>query len=74
MTPGIRIRRRESPAGWAVQTGQGSGLPAPVAGTVLDAYGNLQLGITEAEVTGSDGSTDVELTVSFTAPPDRSER
>ena len=34
------------------QTGQGSGLPAPVIGTVLDANGNLQLGITEAEVTG----------------------
>ena len=50
------------------QTGQGSGIPAPVAGTVVDMNGNLQLGVTEAEVTGSDGSTDVELTVSFTAP------
>ncbi len=54
--------------GLGVQTGQGSGLPAPVAGTVLDAYGNLQLGIVEAEVTTSDGSADIELTVSFTAP------
>jgi len=52
--------------GW--QAGQGSGLPSPVGGTVLDANGNLQLGITEAEVTGSDGSTDVELTVAFTEP------
>jgi hypothetical protein len=50
------------------QTGQGSGIPAPVAGTVVDANGNLQLGVTEAEVTGSDGSTQVELTISFTAP------
>jgi hypothetical protein len=50
------------------QTGQGSGIPAPVAGTIVDANGNLQLGVTEAEVTGSDGSTQVELTISFTAP------
>jgi hypothetical protein len=57
--------------GLGIQSGQGSGLPAPVAGAVLDAYGNLQLGITEAEVTESDGSTDVELTVSFTAPSGR---
>ncbi|MDP9053999.1 MAG: hypothetical protein M3N93_06805, partial [Acidobacteriota bacterium] len=47
---------------------RGSGIPAPVAGTVVDANGNLQLGIVEAEVTASDGSTNVELTVSFTAP------
>jgi hypothetical protein len=50
------------------QTGQGSGIPAPVTGTVLDASGVLQLGVTEAEVTGSDGSTSVELSVSFIAP------
>jgi Putative phage tail protein len=50
------------------QTGRGSGLPAPVGGTVLDDYGNLQLGITETEVTSSDGSSDVELAVFFTAP------
>jgi hypothetical protein len=54
--------------GLGIQSGQGSGLPAPVAGTVIDANGNLQLGITEAEVTASDGSSDVELSVSFTAP------
>jgi hypothetical protein len=50
------------------QTGRGSGIPAPVIGTVTDANGLLQLGITEAEVTGSDGSADVELSVAFTAP------
>ena len=54
--------------GLGIQTGQGSGVPAPVAGTVLDANGNLQLGITEAEVTSSDGSADLALTVAFTAP------
>jgi hypothetical protein len=52
--------------GW--QAGQRAGLPAPVAGTVLDANGVLQLGIAEAEVTGSDGAKDLELTVAFTAP------
>ena len=52
--------------GW--QAGQGSGLPAPVGGTVVDANGNLQLRIAEAEITGGDGSKDVELTVSFTEP------
>ena len=54
--------------GLGVQTGQGSGLPAPVIGTVVDAYGNLQLGIAEAEVIGSDGSATIELTAAFTAP------
>jgi hypothetical protein len=52
--------------GWGA--GNGSGIPNPVGGTVLDANGNLQLGITEAEITASDGSADVELTVAFTEP------
>ena len=52
--------------GW--QTGTDSGLPDPVSGTTLDAYGNLQLGIAETEVAGSDGSTDVQLSVAFTTP------
>ena len=52
--------------GW--QAGNGSGIPNPVGGTVVDANGNLQLGITETEITGSDGSADVELTVAFTEP------
>jgi hypothetical protein len=50
------------------QISQGSGLPMPVGGTVLDANGNLQLGITEAEIMAGDGSADIELTVAFTAP------
>jgi len=52
--------------GW--QTGQDSGLPHPVAGAVVDAYGNPELGIKETEIAGSDGSTDVQLSVAFTAP------
>jgi hypothetical protein len=54
--------------GLGKQSGQGSGLPAPVIGTVIDANGNLQLGITETEITGSDGSAILQLSVSFTAP------
>jgi hypothetical protein len=52
--------------GW--QTGQDSGLPNPVAGTTVDSYGVLELGIAEKEVAGSDGATDVELSVAFTSP------
>jgi hypothetical protein len=52
--------------GW--QAGQRGGLPAPVAGTVLDANGVLQLGITEVEITGGDNAKELELTVAFTAP------
>lgn len=52
--------------GW--QSGQGSSLPAPVAGTVLDSNGDLQLGIQESEVQGGDGSASIELDVAFTGP------
>jgi hypothetical protein len=54
--------------GLGIQGGRGSGLPAPVIGTTVDTNGNLQLGISEAEVIGSDGSAEVDLTVSFTVP------
>lgn len=54
--------------GLGMQSGQGSGVPAPVIGTVFDANGNLQLGIGETEITGSDGSADLELSIAFTAP------
>ena len=55
--------------GLGKQTGQGAGLPAPVAGTVIDANGSLQLGMTESEVDANgSGAVDVELDVSFTAP------
>jgi Putative phage tail protein len=54
--------------GLGSQTGRGSGIPAPVIGTVVDGNGNVQLGITEAEVTASDGSTVVALSVAFVTP------
>ncbi len=52
--------------GW--HSGQGTGLPAPVCGSILDSNGILQLGVRETELNGSDGSTNVELAVSFTGP------
>ena len=54
--------------GLGTQSGRGSGLPAPVAGTVVDTNNNLQLGITESEVISGSGSVNVELAVAFTAP------
>jgi len=52
--------------GW--RSGQSSGLPAPVGGTVIDLNGNPQLGISESEITGNDGSSQVQMQVSFAAP------
>jgi hypothetical protein len=52
--------------GW--QSGQNGGLPGPVGGIVVDANGTLQVGIKETEIAGNDGSANVELDVSFTAP------
>ena len=52
--------------GW--RSGETAGLPAPVGGTVIDSNGNPQLGIAESEITGSDGSAQVQLQVSFAAP------
>ena len=52
--------------GW--RSGEMAGLPAPVGGTVIDSNGNPQLGIAEAEITGSDGSAQVQMQVAFAAP------
>ncbi len=52
--------------GW--QSGQGPGLPSPVGGIVADGYGIPQLAIIEKEVSGNDGSANVELDVSFALP------
>jgi hypothetical protein len=52
--------------GW--RSGETNGLPAPVGGPIIDANGNPQLGIIESEITGSDGSAQVQLQVGFAAP------
>jgi hypothetical protein len=54
--------------GFGTQSGQGSGLPGPICGTVVDGNGNLQLGIMESEVAGSNGSLNVALAVAFVEP------
>jgi len=44
------------------------GLPRPLIGTVVDANGNVQFGVTEATLQAADGSTAVEVTVAFSVP------
>jgi hypothetical protein len=50
------------------QPGSEVGLPRPLMGTVVDANGNVQFGVTEATLQAADGSTAVEVTVAFSAP------
>ena len=58
--PGTAGSRRQS---WA-----GAGIPLPLVGTVLDANGIEQFGITETTIESSDGSFMVQLSVAYTAP------
>ncbi len=44
------------------------GVPRPLIGTVVDAYGNVEFGVTETATQAADGTTILEATVSFTAP------
>ncbi len=44
------------------------GLPRPLIGTVVDANGNLQFGITESSDSDTDGGLTVEANVSFFVP------
>ncbi len=50
------------------QPGYGIGTPKPDCGTVVDQYGNAQLGITEQDSSNADGSMTVTLAVGFQAP------
>ncbi len=51
-----------------VQPDSDVGLPRPLIGTVVDAYGNVEFGITETATQAADGTTILEATVAFTAP------
>ncbi|HYM06119.1 MAG TPA: phage tail protein [Terriglobales bacterium] len=51
------------------QPGTEMGLPRPLMGTVVDAGGNIQFGVTEAAAQAADGSPVVEATVAFSVPP-----
>jgi hypothetical protein len=44
------------------------GLPRPLIGTVLDANGNVQFGVTETAVQAADGTPVVQAAVAFSAP------
>ncbi len=45
-----------------------SGLPRPLVGSVVDAHGIEQFGITETDTESADGSFAVELSVAFVPP------
>lgn len=45
------------------------GVPRPLVGSVLDADGLMQFGITEASVPTTDGSDSIVLSAAFTPPP-----
>jgi hypothetical protein len=50
------------------QPGSEMRLPRPLIGTVVDANGNVQFGVTESSSLAADGSPVVEATVAFSAP------
>ncbi len=50
------------------QPGAGLGWPRPLAGAVVDEYGEPQFEITQQTAPGADGSTEVRLSVGFVAP------
>jgi len=51
-----------------VQPGSEVGLPRPLIGTVLDAYGEVEFGVTEASAQAADGTALVEAVVAFSVP------
>ncbi len=50
------------------QPGSGVGLPRPLVGSVLDAHGIEQFGITESTSESTDGSFTVTLSAEFVPP------
>ncbi len=54
-------------AGGGIGTKQG-GLPRPLVGSVVDANGIEQFGITETAIQSGDGSFAIQLSVAFTTP------
>ncbi len=44
------------------------GLPRPLIGTVVDAYGNVEFGVTETATQTADGTTILDAAVAFTTP------
>jgi len=46
----------------------GIGVPNPLMGTMLDSNGNIQFGVEESTTTGSDGTAETSVAVSFIVP------
>jgi hypothetical protein len=57
-----------SAAGNTYQGNVGVGVPNPLLGSVLDSNGNIQFGVAESVVTSSDGTSAINVSVSFVAP------
>ncbi len=51
-----------------VQPGSDIGLPRPLIGTVVDAYGDVEFGVTETATQAADGTTILEASAAFIAP------
>ena len=57
-----------SPNGPGQGGGAGIGTPRPLMGSIIDAAGNPQFGVVESDTTASDGSVEVDVSMSFVAP------
>jgi hypothetical protein len=57
-----------SAAGPGQGSGAGIGTPRPLMGSAIDANGNPEFGVVESDSTASDGSVQVDVSLSFVAP------
>ncbi len=48
--------------------GAGIGTPRPLIGSVIDSNGNPEFGVVESDTTASDGSVEVDVSLSFVRP------
>jgi hypothetical protein len=60
----------QSTSAWGAsqQGSAGIGVPRPLIGSVIDSGGDMQFGVSEGATTGSDGTANTSLSVSFGAP------
>jgi len=54
--------------GGSPQGNSGIGVPRPLVGSVVDATGDIQFGVSESSIILSDGSVSTKVSVSFTPP------
>jgi len=57
-----------SAAGGGQRSNSGVGLPRPLMGSVLDANGDIQFGVSESAATSSDGTVETDVAISFVSP------